>query len=202
MFSSMLRAERPDRDHPMTELFGGGAEIGWAAVESALMLAVAVAGFRLAEQRTLAQLNAFDFAVATAIGALIARTATSSTSFATGAVAIATLLAVHRVITWTRLRGWTAGLIETPPRVLVAHGRLVPDGMKRAGLTESDVFALLREHGIGSLAEVDWFLYEARGAVTLVRLNEPVGPLVRDGLRAARATAGLPKPYARRDNAD
>jgi uncharacterized membrane protein YcaP (DUF421 family) len=49
--------------------------------------------------RTLAQLSAFDFAVAVAIGAIIGRGATASdTSFATSAVALVTFLVAHRAV--------------------------------------------------------------------------------------------------------
>jgi hypothetical protein len=66
------------------ELIGGAGGLGWVAVKAVLLFAVAVIGLRLGERRTLAQLSAFDFAVAVAIGAIIGRGATASdTSFAT-----------------------------------------------------------------------------------------------------------------------
>lgn len=87
-------------------------------------VAVAVIGLRLGERRTLAQLGAFDFAVAVAIGSIVDRTATAfSTSFATGAVALATLLVEANA---RRSRG-IARIIDHPPRVLMAHGRLLYD---------------------------------------------------------------------------
>lgn len=171
----------------MNELTGAAGSLGWVALKALLMFSVTVLGLRLAERRTLAQLGAFDFAVAVAVGALIARTATSSTtSFLTGAVGLVTLLVAHRIVTETRRRGWTGRVVDAPPRVLIAHGRLQPAELARAGLTPDDVFALLREHGAQNLDDVQFLLYETRGAVTLVRRDEPVGELVREGLRAAR----------------
>ena len=67
------------------------------------MFAVAVIGLHLGERRTLVQLGAFDFAVAVAIGAIISRTVTApSASFASGAVALVTLLVVHRLVALAR----------------------------------------------------------------------------------------------------
>jgi Predicted membrane protein len=67
----------------LLELVGGTGGLGWVAVKAVLMFAVAVIGLRLGERRTLAQLGAFDFAVAVAIGAIIGRTVTApSASFA------------------------------------------------------------------------------------------------------------------------
>ena len=51
------------------------------AVKAVLMFAVTIVGLRLGERRTLAQLGAFDFAVA--IGAIIGRTVTASSASAT-----------------------------------------------------------------------------------------------------------------------
>jgi uncharacterized membrane protein YcaP (DUF421 family) len=61
----------------LPELVGARGGLGWVAVKAVLIFAVAVIGLRLGERRTLAQLGAFDFAVALAIGAIIARTVTT-----------------------------------------------------------------------------------------------------------------------------
>ena len=83
----------------VAELIGGVGGLGWVAVKAVLLFALAVIGLRVAERRTLAQLSAFDFAVAVAIGAIIGRGATASdTSFATSATALLTLLVAHRVM--------------------------------------------------------------------------------------------------------
>lgn len=177
----------------MKELVGGVNGLGWVAVKAALMFAVAVAGLRIGERRTLAQLGAFDFAVAVAVGAIIGRTATSSsTSFATGAVALATLLVVHRIVAALRRHGWLGNLVDQPPRALITHGRIRPRELARAGLTTGDLYALLRERAVADVADVDYLLYETRGSITLVGRGDRVGPLVLDGLRAAGSDATTP----------
>jgi uncharacterized membrane protein YcaP (DUF421 family) len=168
------------------ELTGGASGLGWVAVKAVLLFAVAVIGLRLGERRTLAQLSAFDFAVAVAIGAIIGRGATASdTSFATSAVALVTLLVAHRAVAIARRNSRVARLIDHPPRVLVARGELQAKELARAGLTAEDVYALLRENGVGDLGQVGYLLYEARGAVTVVGAGREPGPLVQDGLNAS-----------------
>jgi len=170
----------------MAELVGGASGLGWVALKAVLMFALAVIGFRLGERRTLAQLGAFDFAVAVAVGAIIGRTSTASTaSFATGAVALVTLLVAHRAVSKLRRGGWLGRLVDSPPRVLVAHGQLNGDALARAGLTVGDAYALLREQGISRIDDVAYLLYETKGAVTLVRRGENVGPIIQSGLDAA-----------------
>jgi uncharacterized membrane protein YcaP (DUF421 family) len=147
---------------------------------------VTVIGLRLGERRTLAQLGAFDFAVAVAIGSIIGRTVTASdTSFLTGAVALVTLLAVHRLVVFARRHSRIARAIDHPPRVLVARGAIQQRELDRAGLTVADLHALLRQHGVDALGQVGYLLYETRGATTLVGADVEPGPLTQDALSAA-----------------
>jgi uncharacterized membrane protein YcaP (DUF421 family) len=168
------------------ELIGGASGLGWVAVKAVLLFAIAVIGLRLGERRTLAQLSAFDFAVAVAIGSIIGRGATeSTTSFATSAIALVTFLVAHRVVAILRRHSRVVRLIDHPPCVLVAHGELQERDLARAGLTAADVYALLRQNGADDLGQVRYLLYEPHGAVTLVRAGREPGPLVRDGLNAS-----------------
>ena len=170
----------------LLELVGGTGGLGWVAVKAVLMFAVAIVGLRLGERRTLAQLGAFDFAVAVAIGAIIGRTVTaSSASFVTGAVALVTLLVAHRLVASIRRHNPMARLIDHPPRVLVAEGEIQDRELGRAGLTVADVYALLRQQGVDDLRQVGYLLYETRGTTTLIGVGSEPGPLMRDGLSAA-----------------
>ena len=54
-----------------------------------------------------------------------------------------------------------------------------------AGLTVADVYALLRQKGVGDLGQVGYLLYETRGTTTLISADDEPGPLMRDGLFAA-----------------
>ena len=68
--------------------------------------------------------------------------------------------------------------------MLVARGELQRGELARAGLTDADVYALLREKGVGDLSQVGYLLYETRGTATLIGADREPGPLVRDGLNA------------------
>jgi uncharacterized membrane protein YcaP (DUF421 family) len=179
----------------VNELIGGATGLGWVAVKAVLLFAVAVVGLRLAERRTIAQLSAFDFAVAVAVGAIVGRGATASdTSFATSAVALATLLIAHRLLAILRRHSRAVRLIDHPPRVLVARGELQGRELARAGLTAADVYALLREKGVADLGQVGYLLYEARGNVTVIGADREPGPLQRDALSASGHRRAHPGP--------
>jgi uncharacterized membrane protein YcaP (DUF421 family) len=170
----------------LLELVGGMGALGWVVVKTILMFVVAVIGLRLGERRTLAQLGAFDFAVAVAIGAIIGRTVTAPlASFPTGAVALLTLVVVHRLIAFARRHSRIARMIDHPPRVLVAGGEIQDRELARTGLTSADVCALLRQQGVDDISQVGYLLYETRGATTLIGADSEPGPLVRHALFAA-----------------
>ena len=170
----------------MQELFGGAGGLGWVAVKAVLLFAVAVIGLRLGERRTLAQLSAFDFTVAVAMGSIIGRTVTAaSTSFATGAVALVTLLVVHRIVAFVRRHSRIARALDHPPRVLIASGKIQQRVLAGAGLTSPDVYVLLRRHGVSDLSQVGYLLYEPDGRTTLIPAGTETGPVMRQGLVAA-----------------
>jgi uncharacterized membrane protein YcaP (DUF421 family) len=168
------------------ELFGDASGLGWVAVKAVLLFAVAVIGLRLGERRTLAQLGAFDFAVAVAIGTIIGRTATvPSTSFATGAIALVALLAVHRLVAAARRMPRFARAVDHPVRVLIAGGKIQRRELIRAGLTDGDVYMMLRQDGVGDLSEVGYLLYEPLGRTTVIRAGAEPGGVMLQGLAAA-----------------
>ena len=176
----------------LPELVGGAGGLGWVAVKAVLIFAVTVIGLRLGEQRTLAQIGAFDFAVAVATGSIIGGTAiSSSVSLISGAVALVTLLVAHRLVALTRRHSQVARMIDHPPRVLVARGEIQDRELARAGLTAADVYALLRQQGVDDLGQVGYLLYETRGMTTLIGAGAVPGPLMREGFAVAEYRDGL-----------
>src|SRR5919199_6715541 len=153
-----------------------GHVVAGVAVKAALMYGTALLGLRVAHRRTLAQWTAIDFAAAVAVGAVIGRTALAgSQSYLVGAVALATLLAAHAVVTLARGNRWVGKLVDHRVRVLVAHGQLRRRQLLVCGVTEHDLAAQLRQRGVLDLSQVRYVLYEAKGALTVVPADAPVG---------------------------
>ena len=168
------------------ELIGSYGNLAWTVVKAVLLFLVAVVGLRLAERRVFAQLDVFDFVVTVAVGAIVGRTATASTaSFATGAVALITLLVTHRIFTEVRRRGWLGGALDRRPRILIAQGQLQSRALRSAGLTRSDVFRLLRQAEAGDPTALQYVIYEAHGAITIVRDGQHQSQAIRVGLAEA-----------------
>ena len=74
-------------------------------------------------------------------------------------------------------------------RILVEHGQIRRRQLLICGLTESDLFAHLRQQGVGSLSSLRYVLYETKGDLTLVpeKSQDEAGDdeLVAEGLHEA-----------------
>jgi uncharacterized membrane protein YcaP (DUF421 family) len=160
-------------------------------VKSVLLYGTALLLLRAGERRTLAQLNIFDVIVAVALGAIVGRAATASTtSWVEGAVALATLIAVHRLLSWLRFLPGMRRITDPAPRVLVLNGTLQRRALFRCGITASDVEAALRERGFHDLSEVHVAVLEGAGNLTVVRRGSG-GPLVEGVIRASTHSRSL-----------
>jgi uncharacterized membrane protein YcaP (DUF421 family) len=173
----------------MSWLVGQSSSLGEVAAKAALMYATALIALRLGERRTLAQWTLIDFATAVAMGAVIGRTAIAGTqSYITGAVALCTLVAVHRVASLLRFRPVLGKLVDHRIRVLVANGKLRRSELRRCGLTDNDLFTQLRQRGIFEIDRLRYVLYEPKGSISVVQADtstDPTPPLVAAGLNDA-----------------
>jgi uncharacterized membrane protein YcaP (DUF421 family) len=135
------------------------------------------------ERRTLAQWTIIDFATAVAI---VGRTAIAGAQpYATGAVALLSLIAVHRLASLLRFRPVAGMLFDHRVRVLVDHGQLRRRQLRMCGLTDNDLYVQLRQRGVFDPTRLRYVLYEAKGDLTVVPdpdAPEPEAPLVQAGL--------------------
>ena len=165
-------------------LFGQWPHLGEVAGKAALMYVTALLGLRLGERRTLAQWTIIDFATAVAMGAIVGRTAIAEgQSYLTGAVALFTLIVVHRLASLLRFRPLLGKLADHRVRVLLADGQLRRDQLRLCGLTENDLYAQLRQRGVFDLSQLRYVLYESKGDLTVVpQAPGPVPELARIGI--------------------
>jgi uncharacterized membrane protein YcaP (DUF421 family) len=149
------------------------------------MYATALVLLRVGERRTLAQWTLIDFAAAIAVGAIVGRTATAPNgSWVTGAVALGTIVLVHRIMSVLRFHPLFNKLTDHRIRILFANGRLRRGQLRLCGLTDNDVLSELRQLGIFDLADLRYLLYEAKGGLTVVR-RQTNGPLVDSAVDSA-----------------
>jgi uncharacterized membrane protein YcaP (DUF421 family) len=127
--------------------------------------------FRLAGKRQLGQLSPFDLVVLLVISnalqnALIGR----DDSLGGGLVGATALLLVNAVVAWlsSRVRRFER-LVEAAPTMLVRHGQICMDNLRRELMSLPELRAALRREGVVSIAEVRYAILEEDGRVSVIR---------------------------------
>jgi uncharacterized membrane protein YcaP (DUF421 family) len=177
----------------MSWLIGQWNTVWMVAVKTLLLYVTAFAGLRLATRRTLAEMSLFDFLTALAVGAVIGRTATASeTSYLQGAVALVTLIVLHRIVSLLRYQPAAARVLDHRVRVLMVDGKVRRRQLWICGLTVEDLNAALRQHCVRQTAQVRYLLYERTGGFTIVRHDEQTSELVATAVRHAADAPAIP----------
>jgi uncharacterized membrane protein YcaP (DUF421 family) len=126
---------------------------------------------RLAGNRTLSKMNAFDFVVTVALGSTLATVLLSKdVSLAQGALALSLLVAMQFIVSWSSVRmSWVRRLVTGEPTLLFYGGSPLRESLRRARVTEDEVRAAVRAAGIGAMEEVEAVVMETDGSLSVVR---------------------------------
>jgi len=130
---------------------------------------------RISGKRTLSRWNAFDAVVTFAIGSMLATaTLSPTTTFTQGALAFGVFVGLQWLITWFAVRfAFFRKLIKASPTLLVREGRLLSGALRRERVTESEVFAALRDRGLCSVSQAYAVVLETSGTFSVIA--NPVG---------------------------
>ncbi len=140
------------------------------AAKTAVIYVFLIVGLRLLGKRELGQMSIYDLVLIVVIANAVqnAMVGDDSSLFG-GLTAAVTLLILNRVLTWLMVsrrgvRHWMLG----DPVLIVKDGRMLPEAMRREGVTRDHVLAAMREHGIGELENVQMAVLEVDGAISIV----------------------------------
>ena len=140
------------------------------ALRTAAIYLVILIGLRLAGKREIGQMTVFDLVVLLLIANAVQNAMVGpDTSLAGGVLAAFVLLVLNAVVArlrlrWPRLRRF----VEGSPTLLVLHGELIADHLRREGLDEETLEAALREHGVADLSDVEMAVLEIDGSISVV----------------------------------
>jgi uncharacterized membrane protein YcaP (DUF421 family) len=112
------------------------------ALRTAAIYLVALIGLRLAGKREIGQMTVLAAVVLLVLNAVVARLR----------------------LRWPRLRR----LVEGSPTLLVLHGEVLADHLRREGLDEETLQAALREHGVAEVRDVEMAVLEIDGSISVV----------------------------------
>lgn len=155
----------------MDFLFGGFPALARIVVVGTLSYVALLAVIRLAGQRPLGRMQTFDLVVAVAIGSTYGRLLTAQeVQFAEAATAFALLMALHYAVSWVSYRSArVAGWLETKPMLVYFRGEHLPGPMRRNRMTESELLAAVRQHGLASLQDAEAIVLESDGTLSVIR---------------------------------
>lgn len=152
--------------------------VGFIMLSTAATYASAVVCVRIAGRRTVAQMSAFDAVITIALGSLVATTAVSSeTSYPEGMAALVTLLVLQVLLAWARRRWPTLQrLVEAAPEVVADGDHLhLPRGLTTSQMTEDELRAKLRQHGLAAPPPGGIVVLEADGKVSVLTGADEAG---------------------------
>lgn len=168
--------------------FEGWAIVARVLVTGVIAYAALIFFLRVTGKRTLSKLNAFDLVITVAIGSSFATVLLSQeTTLVQGLAGLFLLVALQYAITWlsTRHRWWLR-IVKSEPSLLLFEGRMIPDTMRRERLSETEVYAAIRQSGHARMEDIYAVVLETDGSMSVISRPE--------GVPTALTGAGLRPP--------
>ena len=131
---------------------------------------VLLLGLRILGKREIAQLSVIDFVLVLLIANAVQNAMVGDdTSLTGGVVAAVALFLINFLFRWLVIRNKRfTRLLEGEPVTLVYNGKMLHRNMRKVQITESELMAVIREHGVTSVSEVDLAILEMNGAISVL----------------------------------
>lgn len=155
-------------------------------MRAGLTVAVIIALSRLHGLRAFSKMSAFDFAITVSIGSVLASAVTTlETNISTYAFALIALFAVQIAFSQSRLRlPFIKNTIDNAPLLIMENGKLLHHNMRKAEMSEDDVWAKLREANAYDLTKVQAVIMESTGDVSVLHgSSQEISPEVMKDVR-------------------
>jgi uncharacterized membrane protein YcaP (DUF421 family) len=143
-------------------------------LRAAVVYVFVLAGLRLTGKREVGQLTPFDLVLLLLISNAVQNAMVGpDNSLVGGLTAAATLLLMNMLASRIVFRGGRlASALRGSPTILVHEGQVIPEHLKKEGLTLEDLEQAFREHGVGRLADVHGAVLEIDGSISVVRNDD------------------------------
>lgn len=172
----------------MSELGLSWGEAATVVVSTVGIYLTFIVLLRIVGQRALASMSSFDFAAAIALGAVTGRVVLGYTpTLLAGIVGLATLFTLQAVFGLVRRSPRVDAALSNLPLLLMANGRVLPDGLRQAHIVEDELRAKLRTAGVRSYDDVACAILERTGAVSVLRRGEAISPELLADVRGREA---------------
>ena len=140
------------------------------AAKTSVIYLFLVAGLRLLGKRELGQMNIYDLVLLIVIANAVQNAMVGSDNSLVGGIVAATTLLIFN-------RAFAAAMERSPklekfmvgePTLIVNDGKILPDKMKREGVTRDQLLAALREHGMEKVDQAHICVLEVDGTISVV----------------------------------
>jgi len=139
-------------------------------VRATVMFFIMFVLLRLLGKREMSQVTPFELVLLIVMGDLIQQGVTHNDFSLTGAtLAIGTIAFWAVALSWiTYLSPRAERLLEGVPRVLIQHGELIEENMRRDRITRAEVEIEMRLAGIARMSDVEWGILEPNGKISFI----------------------------------
>lgn len=139
-------------------------------VRSVVVYLFLLVAFRLCGKRQLGQLSAFDLVVLLIISNVVQNAVIGNdNSLGGGLIGATAILLLNLVVAYVTFRFKRADrVVEHSPTLLVRHGRVLRDNLRRERLGPRDLRAALRHHGVVSIRDIRYAFLEEDGHVSVI----------------------------------
>lgn len=157
--------------------FQGFSDILRILIVGVPMYFILIFMLRISGKRTLSKMNQFDFVITIAFGSTIATILlNTSVSLVEGLTALALLIFLQFVVTWSSVRSKKLDkLVKAEPKLLFYKGNFLKKAMKSERVTESEIYEAMRNMGINSIEEIDTVVLETTGSLSIISNIKPDG---------------------------
>jgi uncharacterized membrane protein YcaP (DUF421 family) len=156
--------------------FNGG--VWWHFILRAAVVYFMVLVFiRGSGKRQVGQMTPFDLVLLLLISNAVQNAMNGGdNSITAGFILAGTLIAVDLGIGWiTRRSRKLEKIVEGEAEILIHNGQLIPGALERAGLTQHELLAALRESDCAAIKEVHTAILETNGRITVLTRKDGRG---------------------------
>ncbi|MGB3191952.1 MAG: YetF domain-containing protein [Limnoraphis sp.] len=153
---------------------GNWTTIFHTLVIGTLAYVVLIILLRISGKRTLSKWNAFDFIVTVAFGSILGMILLAEdTSLIQGIVGFGLLVILQLTVSWLSVNSTQMqALIKAKPTLLLYQGNMIAETLKKERITQEDVLAAIRSHGISAIENVEAVVLETNGNFSVIEKNQ------------------------------
>ncbi|MDV6029276.1 MAG: DUF421 domain-containing protein [Phycisphaera sp. RhM] len=149
-------------------------DLAMIALSAVVVYASILLYTRIVGLRSFSKMSSADFAMAIAVGSMFGSTVSGpSPTLLMGIFAILCLFGAQWFLAALRVRsGRVSNTIDNQPLLLMAGSEILHDNLRQANMTESDLFAKLREANAIHFDQVKAVVFETTGDVSVLHSAE------------------------------